>query len=1422
MTTTGAEQSAAQLGRVAVSHDAVATAAATSGRTMAGYEAQMAAIQKRQEAYTAAIVANTAALTNSNGAMVAANDNAARSFAGASIEAASLANHVKLVGEAAYAFSPAFREVVNGLAAPVLRGASVALVAVAGGIVTATNLAGTGLVRLGAAAASVAPSFGPVAAGITSAGVAMQAFSPSLAGVATSILSKLAPAISFVLGPVLLLYHAVSLMMEAWRLGGEELDRYRKIAEDAAKVDLSTTYFQRLSKGAEAAKLPVEALTAALTTLQKQSADQLGGSALGNRLAASVKVGNFADNTGVQEYAQANTTQQRYEAIVSLIHQAMQAGQRLAALDIAGTAFGPEAADNLRKDSEYFDKLNAAAAKISDAQLVSPEDIGRAIDLQTRYDAAVKILETRWHPIQELLTQAGIEFHANWVATVETIANGVDWATKLVMKLGDVPSWFQKKLNEGSQWIIDNTTTPESRKAAETSYGISSDPAAMAKGTDSYAVAVNKLRGSLQDQAEQQRKVSESNTIAQKTLGDSSHQIDNLKKKTEEAADAYDRALEGVTKHTARMQADTLAVGLGAGALEEFRARAQLTTAAQLAGRESTAALTAEIEKQAKAAGAAGEALAKMRINNQIQFDRSTIGLSADDVQIATQLRSIYPDVTTALNSSEAAAMRLNNEMRLSKDITSGFGNDLVSGLMRGEDAMKSLTSAASNLVQKLAAANLNRFMSGGSLFGNQNLMSGNGALGVASAGVAGYQSGNAATGALSGAMAGATFGPAGAVVGGVAGLIGGILGADAQAKAKLEAAQTEWKAAGPAFELFLSQMTGGVQGGLSQTFQQLLAQVNDFATKAAKAQDLASVGRVYDAFNANVYRTTDAFRQSFGGMLDAINAGLGPNSPFAAASDNVKQVGTTLKGFIDDVRVAYANDRIAAAAGSTPLMAGGGEDRIAAATAAAQKYLLTLLGQPPVLSEVATAIQKMQGTAVQLKSVLTDLGMSAEDAGRAIDNGVTKAMKDLADNFSAGLTARLNTASGASYLNDATALLKQHTQDVADAASLAISQAEVAAVFHAEAQKIVDDAGLVGDSFSQFIDLFPDFNGVVSQSSTALQAATEKVQAFVKSLNDYLNGLKVGANSTLSPQGQLAAAQSAFSAQFALAQAGNADALGTITQYASTLLDQAKSFYASSAGYSNIYDQVTNALKTLPASLGATDSSDKIVAAINTTATTSDALQAQQNALAAQQATYLQTQVSLLGAINSLADRFVNAINGLGGITAGIGNTHTQQFGDMIGQLVTIARTSGSGSSGSIWSWLGFQNGGVIPGYADGGVVGNGTFGIDSVRARYAGGGDIMLAGGEYVMPATQTTMFRSQLDAMRSGGWANDNRAPAASSFDWQGLARANKQISDISDERLLKKLDELIDAVNATPGKNTDATRRLVANLKQRAAG
>ena len=1034
-----------------------------------------------------------------------------------------------------------------------------------------------------------------------------------------------------ILGPIIIAYKlvagAIGLAADAWRLGGDELDRYRKIAEDAAKVDLTTTYFQKLTKGAENAKVPVDGLTAALTSLQKASADQLGGSALQNRLDASVKAGNFAGNSGVQQYAQANTTEQRYEAIVSLINQAMTAGQRLAALDIAGTAFGPQAVENLRKDSEYFDKIAAAAAKVTGQQLVSPEDIGRALDLQKRYDAAVAILETRWHPIQNLLTQAGIEFRANWVSTVETIAQGFDWAAKLIAKLGEVPAWFSKKINEGSQWILDNTTTPESRKAAEQKYGITSDPAEMAKGTDAYAGAVAKLRAGLQDQAEQQRKVGEANTIAQRALGDTSKEVDRTTKATTEQADAYDRALEGVTKHTARMQADAQAVGLGAGALEEYRARTQLMTAAQLAGRDMTAELTAEIEKQAKAAGVAGLELAKVRIKDDIRFDRATIGMTAENAQIAQQLRRIYPDVADAINSAEAAQIRLNNQLREAKEITVGFGNDMLSSFLRGESGLKSMTAAATNLVAKLASANLSRLLQGGSLFGTQSLMSGAGALGIASAGMAGYQSGNMATGALGGAMAGASFGPAGAVIGGVAGLLGGLFGGNSQRRQQEE-----------------------------QERQQREAEA---AAAAAAAQQ----------------------------RIQNLNARLQ-----LASIDT-----TTHLGAMQALEVQFQQERLAEAQSGGQAMA----------------QLIAAQDADRLAAEKAYAAEKAKAEEEALKASLSR-------------------MQSYRDRLQAA-TADTSTLGGA----------------LADFEYRAAQQR--AAEVEAGGQAIND---LIAAQEAERFNIYKKFNDA---SLDAAKKTAEELQAFMqgvaRTITAYLQSLKTGASSILSPQAQLAAAQSNFSAQLALAQGGDRDALSGITQVAQTLLDQAKSFFASSSGYTDIYGQVTAALQGLtgtgPTNTGAVSADAlAIVQAVNTTGASNDnlsaaqnALVAAQNALAAQQTTYLQTQVSLLGAINTLADRFVGAINGLGEITVGIGNTHTGQNQQQIAWLISLSRSAGQSSGGTLWSWLGFQNGGVIPGYASGGVVGNGIPGIDSVVARYAGGGTIALAGQEGILTRDATS---------------------------------------------------------------------------------
>jgi hypothetical protein len=191
-----------------------------------------------------------------------------------------------------------------------------------------------------------------------------------------------------------------------------------------------------------------------------------------------------------------------------------------------------------------------------------------------------------------------------------------------------------------------------------------------------------------------------------------------------------------------------------------------------------------------------------------------------------------------------------------------------------------------------------------------------------------------------------------------------------------------------------------------------------------------------------------------------------------------------------------------------------------------------------------------------------------------------------------------------------------------------------------------------------------------------------------------------------------------------------------------------------------NAIDATTGAVRATTGAVGATTGAVNATGASNDNLTAAQsALIAAQNALGAQQVAYLQTQNNLLSAINALSDRSVAAMNGVGTVMVNVGNGHTAQFGAMTGLLAAIAYKPAP-SNGNFWDWLGFQNGGVIPGYAGGGVVGNGAQGVDSVIARYAGGGSIALAGGEFVMPAQQTKQFYSQLESMRSGGGAgNDN---------------------------------------------------------------
>ncbi|MDB5617467.1 hypothetical protein [Tardiphaga sp.] len=127
------------------------------------------------------------------------------------------------------------------------------------------------------------------------------------------------------------------------------------------------------------------------------------------------------------------------------------------------------------------------------------------------------------------------------------------------------------------------------------------------------------------------------------------------------ARDPFDGAVISANKHIAAMRADADAVGATAGEHARLRAEAQLLEAAQQKGGAATDAQKQKISELGQAASDAATKLARASVDHEISFGRQTAFMSSEDVAIARQLASIYPDVATALGSVEASALRTNS-----------------------------------------------------------------------------------------------------------------------------------------------------------------------------------------------------------------------------------------------------------------------------------------------------------------------------------------------------------------------------------------------------------------------------------------------------------------------------------------------------------------------------------------------------------------------------------------------------------------------------------------------------------------------------------------------------------------------------------------------------------------------------------------
>ncbi len=179
--------------------------------------------------------------------------------------------------------------------------------------------------------------------------------------------------------------------------------------------------------------------------------------------------------------------------------------------------------------------------------------------------------------------------------------------------------------------------------------------------------------------------------------------------KAADANDAVDRAINSLNKHIETQKADTLAIGLGDGALASFRASAAETAAVQANGGKETDAQKASFAALKIAASDAADALAKAKVASEISRGSQLAFASPEDIKIANQLKGIYDDdIPAALASSEAAAIRFNDAVKsvsdTAKSIGATIGSDIVNGLRQGNSLAQTFADTMASVSKTLTS----------------------------------------------------------------------------------------------------------------------------------------------------------------------------------------------------------------------------------------------------------------------------------------------------------------------------------------------------------------------------------------------------------------------------------------------------------------------------------------------------------------------------------------------------------------------------------------------------------------------------------------------------------------------------------------------------------------------------------------------
>jgi hypothetical protein len=174
---------------------------------------------------------------------------------------------------------------------------------------------------------------------------------------------------------------------------------------------------------------------------------------------------------------------------------------------------------------------------------------------------------------------------------------------------------------------------------------------------------------------------------------------------TRDITNEYTRLQKSLEKQIVTLQAEAATYGQGEGAIERYRVQQQLLLAAEQAKLQITPKLRAEVDRIAEAYGKAADAAARVKLRTDLAFERDQLGRTEIEGNVAARLKSANLPIN--LESTEANLIRINEQLRISKELSTDFvvdfGRNLRQELANGAKGWEAFKNAGLNALQRLA-----------------------------------------------------------------------------------------------------------------------------------------------------------------------------------------------------------------------------------------------------------------------------------------------------------------------------------------------------------------------------------------------------------------------------------------------------------------------------------------------------------------------------------------------------------------------------------------------------------------------------------------------------------------------------------------------------------------------------------------------